>query len=253
MTEGTEFFFLQQNNDDDDNGERRGEGREQKIDLLNANEREEFEWEYDVDLPALSTTDLRPTDRRRRVTETAFSEKGQEYRSRTPHLKYAQFTQVGVQYYDSEQRQYRMAMNSNPTRTDLVARGIIRVKKVHRPAYYLEQGFLATELDGFDLKTQMLHVKIPISLRGTTTFPQHGECLQLYHPKSQTTMTCRIRSLFSEPKAATGYAIVDDTVMWGKATNPEAYRLFLTQPTRKSKYRKDLRHALVRKKKPKRS
>ena len=204
---------------------------------------EEFEWEYGVELPQEFATTLVPTARERRESG-AYSERGQEYRAKTPQMNYSQFTQVGAQYHDSKQRQYRIAMNSNSTRATLVARGVIRTKHVYRPSYYMNLGLLQSELDGIDLGTQMLHIKIPIALRGRERFPQQRTRLTLYQKRSQTTLTCRIRSVFFEANAATGYAIVDKTVMWGKVINPDFYASFITKPTPRNKFRRGVRPGL---------
>lgn len=204
---------------------------------MEPNQREEFEWEHGVELPPVSATRL-PSTRKVRQSGAALTSRGQEYRVKTPHFNYSQFTRVGAHYYDREHRQYRIAMSSNPTRATLVARGVIRTERVYRPSYYMNLGFLQDETSGFDLGTQMLHMKISIALRGRGDFPRGGDRLELYQPRSQTTLTCKVRSVFYEAGAATGHAIIDNTLLWGKVTNPEFYEHFITKPTRENRYRR---------------
>lgn len=207
------------------------------------NEREEFEWENSIELPGVPAVRLRST-RDARERRAGLSARAQEYRAKTPQFNYSEFTQVGAQYYDSEQRQYRLAMGSNPARATLVARGVIRTKRIYRPSHYMTLGLLQDEFDGLGLGTQMLHMKLPIALRGRGAFPRQGDRLQLYQPRSQTTLTCRVRSVYYQANASTGYAIVDNTVLWGKVANPEFYASFITRPTPRDRHRRSMRFGL---------
>jgi len=209
-----------------------------------ANEKEEFEWEFGVALPITKQTiNLKQLGKHASAVTT---EKSQEYHAKNPQFNYSEFSQVGAQYFDAKQRQYRIATNSNPTRATLVSRGIIKIKEIHNPTYFLNNELLTDEFSGVDLGTQMLHIKLPISLRHRVSLPKRGDHLELYQPRSQTTLTGRIEKIYHQPHASTGYAIVDQVVMWGKVANPEFYATFITKSTHHSKYRRGLRGGMRR-------
>ncbi len=209
--------------------------------LLLPNEKEEFEWEYGIELPITKTSKLKRGRGRRAKAPTAQS---QEYHAKNPQFNYSEFSQVGAQYFDSKQRQYRFAMNSNPTRAILVKRGIIKTQEIQNPAYFLKIGLLTDEFSGIDLATQMIHIKLPIALRHRVSFPKRGDDLELYQPRSQTSLTARIEKIHREANASTGYAIVSRVIMWGKVANPEFYASFITKSSHHNKYRRRMRGGL---------
>ena len=207
-----------------------------------ANQKEEFEWEFGIALPITKKTiNLKQLGRRVNITE-----KSEEYHAKNPQFNYSEFSQVGAQYFDVKQRQYRIATNSNPTRSTLVSRGIIKTKEIHNPTYFINNDLLTDEFSGIDLGTQMLHIKLPISLRHRVRLPNRGDNLELYQPRSQTTLTGRIEKIYHQPHASTGYAIVTQVVMWGKVANPEFYATFITKSTHHSKYRRGMRGGMRR-------
>ncbi len=206
------------------------------------NEKEEFEWEYGIELPITKNNKLRrgrPPPRSAGPTEQS-----QEYHAKNPQFNYSEFSQVGAQYFDSKQRQYRFAMNSNPTRATLVKRGIIKTQEIQNPTYFLKIGLLTDEFSGIDLGTQMVHIKLPIALRQRVSFPKRGDDFELYQPRSQTTLTGHIEKLHREANASTGYAIVTRVIMWGKVANPEYYASFITKSSHHSKHRRRMRGGL---------
>ena len=207
-----------------------------------ANEKEEFEWEYGVVLPITKkSTSLRLDQLGKRGRGIPTTERSQEYHAKNPQFNYSEFSQVGAQYFDFKQRQYRIATNSNPTRAKLVRRGLIKNKEIKNPTYFLNNGLLTDEFSGLDLGTQMMHLKLPIALRHRVGFPKRGDNLELYQPRSQTTLTGRIEKIYHQPRASTGYAIVNNVIMWGKVANPEFYASFITTPGHRSKYRRRMR------------
>lgn len=208
-----------------------------------ANEKEEFEWEYGVVLPITTkkSSPLRLDQLGKRGRGIPATERSQEYHAKNPQFNYSEFSQVGAQYFDFKQRQYRIATNSNPTRAKLVRRGLIKSKEIKNPTYFLNNGLLTDEFSGLDLGTQMMHLKLPIALRHRVGFPKRGDNLELYQPRSQTTLTGRIEKIYHQPRASTGYAIVNNVIMWGKVANPEFYASFITAPGHRSKYRRHIR------------